>query len=165
MGQRVIARLRPAREDDVAFLRVAIFEAAYWRPGRSRLRPEEAVADPEIAHYVEGFGRAGDFGVIAEHDDEPVGAAWCRRFPADAPGYGFVDEATPEVSIAVLPEHRGGGIGTALLEALLGEARRRRIGRLCLSVERDNPAVALYERLGFEPLAEEENTLTMVRSP
>lgn len=100
---------------------------------------------------MEDFGRSGDFGVVADAGAQPLGAAWWRRFPADAPGYGFIDEATPELSVAVLAAHRGRGIGTALLRALMREARGRGIGRLSLSVEHDNPAAALYERLGFRP--------------
>ena len=128
------------------------------------MRPplDEALANPELARYVEGFGRPGDYGIVAEQGAEPLGAAWWRYFQASTPGYGFVDEATPEVSAAVLPGQRGRGIGTALLEALEREARNRGIDRLSLSVERENPAVALYQRLGFRPLDREGNALTMV---
>lgn len=155
-------RLRPLNADDIQLLRALLVEAAYWRPNVVRPSRERALADPELARYVEGFGRPGDFGVVANEGSEPLGAAWWRYFQADAPGYGFVDEATPEVSTAVLPAHRGRGIGTALLEALEREARGQQIGRLSLSAERDNPAAALYERLGFRPLGHQGNALTMV---
>jgi GNAT superfamily N-acetyltransferase len=55
-------------------------------------------------------------------EGEPVGAAWWRLFTAEDPGYGFVDEATPQVSIGVLPEARGRGVGERLLRALIAEA-------------------------------------------
>lgn len=155
-------RLRTAQRDDVQLLRVLLFEAAFWRSNVARPPLDEALATRELARYVDGFGRPGDFGIVAEEGAEPRGAAWWRHFQAVAPGYGFLDEATPEVSTAVLPGHRGRGIGTALLGALQREARDRRIDRLSLSVERDNPAVALYERLGFRPLDCERNALTMV---
>lgn len=71
----------------------------------------------------------------------------------------------PPVSVAVLPADRGRGIGTGLLRALLNKARERRISRLCLSVERDNPAAALYERLGFSPRSSKGDALTMVIEP
>lgn len=73
--------------------------------------------------------------------------------------------ANPELAAAVLPGHRGRGIGKALLGALQREARHRGIDRLSLSVERDNPAIALYERLGFRTLDCERTTLTMVCAP
>ena len=155
-------RLRTAGRDDLELLRRLLFEAAFWRPDAARPPLEQALADPALARYVEGFGRPGDFGVVADEGAGPLGAAWWRRFRADAPGYGFVDEATPEISVAVLAAHRGRGIGTELLEALEREARGRHIDRLSLSVERDNPAAALYERLGFRPLRCRGDALTMV---
>ena len=155
-------RLRPARRADGELLRALLFEAVHWRSGLERPPLEETLGDPALARYVEDFGRPGDFGVIAEEAGEPLGAAWWRWFGADAPGYGFVDEATPELSIALFPGHRGQGIGTMLLEALEREARRRGIERLSLSVERDNPAVALYERFGFRPRNGEGNAVTML---
>ena len=154
--------LRTAQRADLQLLRALLFEAAFWRSNVARPPPDEALANPELARYGEGFGRPGDFGIVAEEGAQPLGAAWWRHYQADAPGYGFVDEATPELSAAVLPAHRGRGIGTALLGALEREARYRGIDRLSLSVERDNPAVALYQRLGFRPLNSERNALTMV---
>jgi GNAT superfamily N-acetyltransferase len=155
-------RLRPIDPQDHELLRVLVFEAAYWRPDVPRPPREEALANPKLAGYVEGFGRSGDFGLVADEDADALGAAWWRYFGAEDPGYGFVDEATPEISVAVLPAHRGRGIGTALIRALEREARDRGIGRLSLSVERDNRAAALYERLGFHPLARCGGAQTMV---
>jgi ribosomal protein S18 acetylase RimI-like enzyme len=53
------------------------------------------------------------------------------------------------VDIALLPEHRGGGTGTLLLRELQAEARAA--GKaLDIHVERYNPALRLYQRLGFK---------------
>jgi ribosomal protein S18 acetylase RimI-like enzyme len=155
-------RLRTAQRDDAQLLRALLYEAAFWRSNVARPQLDEALTNPELARYFEGFGRPGDFGVVAEEGAERLGAAWWRYFQAGAPGYGFVDEATPEISAAVLPGHRRRGIGTALLGALQREARIQGIDRLSLSVEQDNPAIALYERLGFRPLDRERSALTMV---
>lgn len=155
-------RLRIACADDVKLLRTLLYEAAFWRPGVERQELDQALADPELARYVEGFGLSGDFGVVAEQDAEPLGAAWWRHLTADSPGYGFIDEATPEVSLAVFPSRRGRGVGTALLRALLSEAREREVAKLSLSVERDNPAVALYRRLGFSPVGRGGGAMTMM---
>ncbi|WP_164011481.1 GNAT family N-acetyltransferase [Pyxidicoccus trucidator] len=54
------------------------------------------------------------------------------------------------VDIALLPSHRRAGVGTKLLRELRGEAEKAGVP-LRLRVLRDNPARALYERLGFRP--------------
>jgi ribosomal protein S18 acetylase RimI-like enzyme len=52
--------------------------------------------------------------------------------------------------LGVLPAHRGQGIGTGLLQALIkDEAPARGLTRLQLNVAVENPAHQLYERLGF----------------
>lgn len=154
--------MRSARPEDIDFLQKALYEAAFWRPGGRRPALAEALAKPELALYVEGFGRQGDFGLIAEVDHDPVGAAWWRHMRAGEGGYGFVDEATPEVSIAVLEGHRGGGLGAALLEGLMREGHGQGVAQLGLSVERDNPSIALYERAGFRSVESEGEAVTMV---
>ena len=72
-----------------------------------------------------------------------------------SPGYGFVDEQTPELAIAVVPNARGKGVGSALLEALLERARSEGYPSLSLSVDRLNKgAIALYEQHGFQRVDE-----------
>ena len=82
-------------------------------------------------------------------------------FRHDAPGYGYVDEQTPELSIAVVPSRRGRGFGDELLRALMDRARLEGYTALSLSVERENPALKLYERFGFRPVEERGDTLVM----
>jgi GNAT superfamily N-acetyltransferase len=141
--------IRPADAGDFPFLRAMLFEAAHWRAGTPRPATEETFAHPALARYVEGWGRAGDAGVVAGEGGRRVGAAWYRLFSADRPGYGFVDARTPELSVGVLAHARGRGVGTALVHALLEQARGAGFEAISLSVEPDNPAVRLYERAGF----------------
>ena len=110
---------------------------------------QAALSNTHNARYTEGWGRDGDAGVVALEGGEAVGAAWYRRFSPGDPGYGFIDEETPEVSIAVDFGHRGRGVGTALLAALCERAAHDGFAALSLSVERDNPALRIYERQGF----------------
>jgi GNAT superfamily N-acetyltransferase len=117
--------------------------------------------DPHHGRYIDGWLREGDAGVVAEEEGRPVGAAWFRHFTADEPGYGFLDELTPEISIAVDPGHRGRGVGTALLRALCERAVGDRIAALSLSVERANPARRLYEHLGFVEVEGTADACTM----
>jgi ribosomal protein S18 acetylase RimI-like enzyme len=114
---------------------------------------------------VKGWGRPGDTVLIAVDEAFPVGAAWYRLFRRDQPGYGFVDEETPELAIAVVPSRRGHGVGEALLEALCERARADGYGALSLSVARDNaPLVAFYEHHGFQVVGSgDEQSVTMSR--
>jgi GNAT superfamily N-acetyltransferase len=66
------------------------------------------------------------------------------------------------VDIALLPAHRSRGIGTRVLEAIIEEAADAG-SKLTIHVERMNPALRLYQRLGFEPVGDEGLYLTMQR--
>src|SRR3990170_3089770 len=72
-----------------------------------------------------------------------LGAAWYRLMTYEEPGYGFVDDQTPEVALAVVPDHRGRGLGGALLRELREAARSQGYSALSLSVEKGNPALGL----------------------
>jgi ribosomal protein S18 acetylase RimI-like enzyme len=154
--------IRPATANDVAFLKKMLYEAARWNPDWPREPIEEVLADPVLVRYHQGWGREGDGGVVAELEGEPVGAAWYRRFTAEAPGYGFMDEKTPELSIAVAPLHRRKGIGEALLRACMVQAREEGFQSLSLSVTVHNRSRMMYQRAGFEKVVEDGDSWTMV---
>jgi GNAT superfamily N-acetyltransferase len=147
--------LRRGGAQDARFLRDMLHHAYYWR---------ERVPGSLTSRYVRGWGRTGDTAVIALENGFPVGAAWFRLFRAAEPGYGYVDEETPELAIAVVPSKRGHGIGDELLQALLRKAHEGGFARLSLSVEPGNPARKLYERHGFEVVDEGSDAWTMVAS-
>jgi GNAT superfamily N-acetyltransferase len=146
--------IRRGNRQDVRFLKDMLRHAFYWRSAG-------AVEDASLWRYVAGWGRRGDSSVIALEGGFPVGAAWFRLFPRDEPGFGFVDEATPEVSIAVVPSRRGHGIGSDLLEALIGLAREQGYGGLSLSVAEDSPAMHVFEKQGFEKVEQTDHSWTM----
>jgi GNAT superfamily N-acetyltransferase len=146
--------IRRAGPQDVRFLRDMLHHAFYWREGRE---PD----DEPPYRYVLNWGRPGDAGVIALDEGFPVGAAWYRQFTADDAGYGFVDERTPELAIAVVPSRRGRGIGAELLEALVARAREHGHGALTLAVDAGNPAIRLYERFGFREVRADGPTVVM----
>jgi len=122
------------------------------------------MGDPDLPvfRYVKNWGRPGDAGVIASSGPNAYGAAWYRLFPAEAPGFAFVDEQTPEVTIAVVPSHRGKGTGGELLEALLERARADGFSQISLSAEPGQ--TGFYEKHGFRELQREDGTVTMVAS-
>ena len=140
---------RTATPADEALLRDYLRLSIFVPPGGDE-PPASVVEQPDIALYVDGWGRYGDDGLLAidTASGADVGAAWLRLWPGPETGYGYVDRATPELAVAVRPAHRGRGIGTCLLDAILDRASARHHG-VSLSVSRDNPAVRLYERFGF----------------
>ena len=151
--------LRAATVSDESFLWEMLYLAIFVPTGKPLL-PRSILRDPAIARYVEDWGiRSGDSGLIALVDGAPVGAAWLRCFSASEPGYGFVDERTPELSIAVLPAHRGKGIGSRLMERLL-----QGVDSTSLSCDQANPSWRLYVRLGFEPLPDGRTMLRIKSS-
>jgi GNAT superfamily N-acetyltransferase len=140
---------------DVPFMRSMLAHAYAWRVNAFE-------ADIPLARYVENWGRAGDVAVIAHETGNRVGAAWMRLFRESEPGYAFVDERTPELSIAVVPSRRRHGLGQELMDALLEAARAEGHVQASLSVEADSPAVAFYERNGFERVREQDGGVVML---
>ncbi|MFD0588764.1 GNAT family N-acetyltransferase [Paenibacillus sp. GCM10027627] len=68
------------------------------------------------------------------------------------PAGGCITELTTErlsiVDLAIFPEHRNGGIGAFVIKHMQDTAARHCVSVL-LSVDRSNPALRLYERMGF----------------
>lgn len=136
-----------ATPDDLPFLWMMLTEAAS-PPGTPR--PDDPLGDDHVSRYLAGWGRPGDVGLVARIDGCPVGASWLRLMPPDAPGYGFVDETTPELGVAVVEAHRGAGVGRVLVAGLLDVAAAVGHEQVSLSVARTNPgAASLYRSLGF----------------
>jgi ribosomal protein S18 acetylase RimI-like enzyme len=156
--------LRPATRTDEPFIAAMLAEAASWErgPGEPPYPLDDLLAIPEIADYVDGWGRDGDGGVIAETGGAPAGACWFRRFTSEHPGYGFISADVPGLGMGVSPESRGRGLGTALLAATVELAREQGVAALGLSVsERNEVARRLYERAGFAVVGREGGALTM----
>jgi ribosomal protein S18 acetylase RimI-like enzyme len=146
-------KIRPIENTDFQFLRESLYECIYTPEGKDR--PSREILDsPELAKYIENWGQRGDEGFIAfeEGDRQPIGAAWYRLFPESNKGYGYVSDDTPELSIAVMPPYRGRGVGKSLMHQLIEQARASGYPQLSLSVDPDNPAVKLYQKLGFKPI-------------
>ena len=108
--------------------------------------------DAQHAHYREHYVGA-TFDVI-EVDGEPVGRLYVARW----------EDEIRIMDIALLPEHRGRGVGTQILRGLLEEGALTG-KRVSIHVEMNNPAVRLYERLGFVQAAVHGVYLRLDASP
>lgn len=139
--------LRPADGGDEPFLcrvyastREEELAQVAWEPGQ-----REAFLAQQFAaqhRYYQEIYPAAEYAVI-ERDGCPAGRLYVNR---------GADEIRI-VDIALVPEYRNARIGTALLRGLMAEAAAA--GQpLTIHVERFNPALRLYDRLGFRLLAD-----------
>jgi ribosomal protein S18 acetylase RimI-like enzyme len=141
--------IRHVTQGDISFLWDMIYYASHM-PEDGATSSEVARLDPYVNIYVNDWGRRGDCGVIAYEPQSlrKLGAAWLRFLTDDKSHYGYYNDETPELAIAVLPEMKGQGVGSALLSHLI-EIVRGQIPAIVLTVRNDNPARHLYERCGF----------------
>ena len=153
---------RRANSSDAEHVRWALYTALAWNPERERLVRQVTIEHPEAARYHHGWGRPGDLGVIGADPSGVVGVCYCRLFTEEDHGHGYVDDQTPEVTVAVREEYRGRGLGRRLLNELARAAREAGFTSLSLSVDSENPARRLYERLGYRQLSADESGVRMV---
>jgi len=155
--------IREIRPEDYPLLEEFLYLAVYQRDSAQPI-PRSVIDEPSVRVYIDVFGeRAHDVGLVAEVEGQVIGAAWARVLGGEPRGYGYVDDATPELAISLLPAYRNRGIGTRLMRGLLGRLASAGYSKASLSVDRDNPASRLYARLGFATIAEQDEDLLMVR--
>ena len=149
--------IREMIHSEASFLREMTFQALFVPPGKPPF-PPSILDDPAIRKYYERWGRIGDTSIVMETaDKELVGAAWARFFDRDNKGYGFVNEDIPEMEVAIKENFRGKGHGTLLIKKLLNTLQSNGHKSVSLSVDRLNPAMQLYKKLGFKIVKEGDN--------
>jgi ribosomal protein S18 acetylase RimI-like enzyme len=110
------------------------------------------VGEDRVRDWLETLLEQDGFNVVAWDGDRVAGHA--TLVPDD--------ETTYELAIFVHQTYQGAGIGTRLIEALLGHAQANGAEFVWLTVERWNrPAVALYEKVGFETASAESFEMEM----
>ena len=151
----IIRKIRPEEHN---LLREFLYQAIYLPEGMEP--PPRSIIDlPELQVYVTDFGtQPGDHCLVAEVERKVIGTAWCRIME----DYGHIDNDTPSLAISLLPEYRGQGTGTQLLNALLLLLRENGYQRASLSGQKENPALRLYQRAGFRILAEKGTEYLML---
>lgn len=151
-GGEVTVELRDLEfydDDDTAVLLLEATRLNVNWTGEERVDDAGVLADRSLAHYAVLHPGRGDFGLVAEIGGRAVGVVWLLFLDASDPGYGYVADGVPELSVCVWPGYRGVGIGRLLLEEAFLAARKRDIRRVSLSVENGNPATRLYRDVGF----------------
>ncbi len=148
---------------EYAFLKEMLYEALFVPPGKAKFS-KAILEEPAIKKYVANWHQQKeDIAIVAVVENNLIGAIWGRKFRATNKGYGYVDDNTPEISMAVKAAFRNKGIGTALLAHIASVYRRMGIQQISLSVDQLNPAKALYERNGYEIYKVEATAFTMLK--
>ncbi len=150
--------IRPLRPEEAHLLRDFLYEAIYLPEGTPP-PPRSVVYLPELQVYIRNFGtQPDDHCLVAEASDNVVGAVWVRQMN----DYGHVDDHTPSLAISLYKDFRGHGVGTRLMKEMLDLLYGKGYRQVSLSVQKANPAVRLYARLGFETVKETEEEYIMI---
>lgn len=150
--------IREMHLSEYPLLREFIYQAIYQRDQEKPI-PRSIIDDPNVAVYIQDFGKyKTDLCLCAQLDDKVVGAVWVRNIE----GFGSIDDQTPEFAISLLPEYRGQGIGTELMKAMIRRLNREGYSKTSLAVQKDNYALNMYLKVGFEIFAENEEEYIMV---
>jgi 8-oxo-dGTP pyrophosphatase MutT (NUDIX family)/GNAT superfamily N-acetyltransferase len=156
--------IRRMTADDADYVRRILYTAATWDPTRDYPPPEQVIDHEYLRRYHVDWGGSGDIGVVAFAGDLFLGGAYGRLFTDEDHGHGYVDSATPEVAVGVERGHRGKLLGGRLLRALEDVALESGMKQLSLSLELENRALGLYERLGYTELDRDATALRMTRT-
>ena len=150
--------LSPLESENFHCLETFLYHAIFIPEGVAE--PPYSIIDiPDLQVYIHRFGEyPSDIGWIASHDRAVIGAAWVRLMD----DYGHVDDDIPSLAISLLPSYRSKGIGTKLLIALLNDVKKHGFKGVSLSVQRENYARGLYEKLGFVSIEENDEELKMI---
>lgn len=150
--------IRPLKESEVPVLDEFLYQAIFVPEGTEPPR-REIIRQPELQVYVKDFGqRKDDHCLVAEAEGKIVGAVWVRIMD----DYGHIDDDTPSFALSLLPEARGRGIGTALMDEMLILLQTKGYRRASLAVQKANYALRLYRKAGFEIVDENEQEYIML---
>lgn len=147
-------RLRPENDNDTPFLmrlyastREAELAPVPWTPEvkQAFLVDQFRAQRHHYRTYIDGCR----FDVI-EHDGQPIGRIYLDQRRT----------CIHVVDIALLPSWRGRGVGTAIFEALQNWSRAHGLG-VGIFVEKFNPALRFYRRLGFTDVADQDIVIEM----
>jgi ribosomal protein S18 acetylase RimI-like enzyme len=147
MPERMALTVRRACDDDKAFIESLGLATALETVSSLREMTESAARQAFRRLLTFCRERAGTVTFVAEDEGRPVGfVILLTDLPDDV-------TQTPQAFIAyiaVVKEHRGRGVGRALLRTVAEESRRHNLPHIALMVSADNPrARRLYESEGF----------------
>jgi len=154
--------IRGMRPSDFPLMEDFMYEAIY-HPNPANPYPKKVIYYPQVRVYWDNWGAGkDDHCLLASVNEKPVGAVWIRTFQGELKGCGYIDEQTPEIAIALFKEYRNQGIGTEMMKQMIAFMKTEHYRQVSLSVTKGNPAIRLYERLGFRATDENDEDYIML---
>ena len=150
-------RIREIRENEYYVLSEFLYEAIFIPVGMEK-PPKAIIEQPELQVYIADFGKSDDWCLVAEVKEKIVGAVWVRVMD----DYGHIDDETPSFAVSLYEEYRNMGIGTALMRDMLEFLKNKGYKQTSLSVQKENYAARMYQKVGFEVIDENEEEYIMV---
>lgn len=150
--------IREMRKEEYPLLKDFLYEAIFIPEGE-KAPDRNIINEPGLQVYVADFGnQKDDLCFVAETKQGVIGAVWVR----DMKDYGHIEDFVPSLAISLYKECRGNGVGTKLMQRMLRELKARGYKKVSLSVQKENYAVKMYQKLGFGIIDEKEEEYIMV---
>ncbi len=154
--------IREIKQSELGILGDMLYEAIY-QPDKNNLIPRSVLNIPEVNVYICNFGKKNDdYCLVADFAEKIIGAVWVRIISGDIKGYGYVDDHTPEFAISLFEEYRNQGVGFRLMTAMIDYLRKSGYKQVSLNVKKENYAVKLYHKMGFEVIKDDDEDYLMV---
>lgn len=149
--------IRAMRPEEYPLLENFLYEAIFIPKGAEK-PSREIIRQEELRVYIKDFGKQkDDHCLAAECDGKIIGACWVRIMN----DYGHIDDETPSFAISLYEDYRGRGIGTELMRGMLELLRVKGYKRASLAVQKENYAVKMYKKVGFDIVGENEQEYIM----
>lgn len=150
-------KIREIRKNEYPILSEFLYGAIFVPEGMDK-PPRSIIEQPELQVYIEDFGKEDDHCFVVEIKGKIVGAVWARIMD----DHGHIDDETPSLAISLYEGYRGLGIGTTLMGVMLRSLREKGYEQVSLSVQKENYAVRMYRKAGFEVIDENKEEYIMV---
>lgn len=150
-------QIREMTAGEYPLLEYFLYEAIFIPEGAEK-PPRDIIQNEELQVYIKDFGKhKDDYCLVADNGGKIVGACWVRIMD----DYGHIDDETPSFAISLFEEYRGQGIGTDLMRTMLELLKAKGYKRASLAVQKENYAVKMYKKVGFEVVDENEQEYIM----
>lgn len=150
--------IRKIKEKEYILLEDFIYEAIFIPEGVEP-PPKSIINQPDLQVYIKDFGKEkDDICFVAETNSKIIGAVWVR----DMKDYGHIEDGVPSFAISLYKPYRNFGIGTKLMKTMLSELKQRGYKKTSLAVQKENYAIKMYRKVGFEIIRETEEEFIMV---